>query len=1201
MNDETQVAVGEPTSEELAALEVLLGLGAQGKELRIPQGGLPLDANPWLGDVYAAHIKSLGHQDLFPRPHDWENLLAMMEPGEELTLLVDYRTLDEVQRAPCFSVHLVLRAPRVPIWTGDVPGERRRRFEALLAQFRRQAFPESETRPLSAKSCQELIASPPGDRVLCVAGKPSPRTLEAEQRDVVRNPDERVWQSLNDVVETCMDLGEDFRIAFSVTRLSDAEVRDEFRRASATRDCLHRFVRETWTDSENESEQRSEATGTADQSGGSQKAPDFLGGSLVRSFGNLLREAGTAGSAAGGAVGGALAGAAIGGPIGAGIGAVVGAAVGGGAGEGASGKPAWKDARATRTWSTTKTTTQTHGWSRTEGLSRSAERIRTDLEVAEKSLERYANALYEARGTGGYRTAAFVFGSGADAEIIGQAVRGVLAGSRSQDWPISVFPIEIGEVAKGGAVLSSTLPAVSLVEDAAPVLALHQARNVLLLPEAELPGLRLRKCVFLGRNSAPPPPEPEHSEDSWNLPIVLGPDAFTVLTRTSGPAELRVAARDLFRHVLIAGTTGSGKTRRAIEIVNRIDRPDLRIVVFETAKRTWRHWLARGGKLPRVLRAGNPHRTVSERLRPLRLNPFYFDPGTSLRRHVALLADALAELMPTEALIGPKMREAVEDCYIRLGWDIERSQWSDPIGDDDGLPIYPNVIDFVDAVDRISASLNYGPEVNANYRGALEGRARVFLDASYQDLFSHDGNVPIEELFPAGEDVIVEFEELPAGELDVRAFVMSILLARIRAARADAHAGGAQNSRWLLVVEEAHNVLDRDTEIRRDARESNAGRTLLRSFVGLLQEGRELGIGVVVVDQSPSRLARSVITNTNTKIVMRIEDGAELEEMGQTLGLEEDAWKDLGYLQRGEGVVKASHMARPVKSSAWPDHQLGDRVEFSEDADGEKPAPSYQELGRLWRRCLEGIEEPDSNWEHALEAASVGNLELAAFPLLQLLQERRDGDRATLLALRRAKEGDWPALLEVGRTLFLRARGRQSAAMLLLLERRIFAALVGLAAPPAGQSVAPAAVRMAAAALTEWEQEGADWEHALGLLAYSEGAGWEKAAERLRGLMAQASQDAPLYGAALLRVLSARLADHPSYALARDRWTSGLELRAAIRELVLPVTLDQTEDRATAEDLAAVAGALDRLVRATGRTLVLDTLGSESPLLRWFE
>ena len=624
------------------------------------------------------------------------------------------------------------------------------------------------------------------------------------------------------------------------------------------------------------------------------------------------------------------------------------------------------------------------------------------MELADRSLERTVGALHEAHGTGGYRWATFVLADGDSADLIGGALDGVLAGSRTKDRPLNRFEIR----GAGSDLFQSSLSLIDVVAEASPILPLPRACDGLLLPEAELPGVRLRRNVFLGRTSSPRVPV-QHT-------VRLGPDAFSAIGGIDDPPQVEIPRRDLFRHVLVAGTTGSGKTTRVVEILNGLEDDALCVVVFETAKRTYRRRVKRAGRdAPLVYTLGGGGERPHSRVRPLRVNPFFFELGTSLKKHIAVLSDALAELMPTEAMIGPLMRRAVEAAYTERGWDIERGC---PVPEA-GLPTWPTVIDFVAQVRTLANTLNYGPEVQANYRGALENRAALFVDAAFQDIFSHGGNLPIDELMPPGQDVIVEVENLPPSEVDVRAFVMTLLLSRLRTTQAVRHsrhrdsvaedavpespfghrgdnthreppdAGSRrgvsgdqireEQRRWLVVIEEAHNVLDRSFEERRPVDESNAGRTLLRCIDRLLQEGREIEIGLMVVDQSPTNLARSVISNTGTKVVLRLEDGAEMEEIGRALGLERDAWQKLGFLQEGEAIVKASYMDTPVKTARFAQLSKGPGDELPRDDDGW--IPSYIDLEKIWKPVLDGVQPPDDTWCERLLTSSRGHTELAGF------------------------------------------------------------------------------------------------------------------------------------------------------------------------------------------------------------------------------
>jgi hypothetical protein len=1158
-------------------LELILGLGSEDAELVLDPEARSLDLHPWLLDCVAVQVNCLGHQDEFPRAWDWENVLTLLEPGEELLYVLDHVRGDGNQTGRAFTLWLAVRFPqRQSLSAGDLD-RRRKRARMIVSQFQRQAFPGSDVHWVDPSELQTLLGFSTGgeQRCVCVSGLPSPRDLEDDRRETERANATRNYQSLNDVAESLVDLRCDYRIAFVIERVDADSLKVRLGQATQLRDAIHPHVRGTiqfggsrgtntststsQADGTSRSKQTTESSGSSDseqeEDGWAKRAWDG-----VKNVFHPIRRRSTGPRTAG------------------------------------------------RTW--TRSTSETDGDSKTVTVgtssgtsedtnwSESQERLMSKIELADRSLERTVAALHEAHGTGGYRWSAFILADGRNADLISGALVGVLAGSRTKDYPFNRFAVH----GVGAELLLGNERLLNLVEEAAPILPLSRACEALLLPEAELPGVRLRRNVFLGRTFRPP-------EDGQPR-VGLGPDAFSALTGDEYPELIEIPRRDLFRHILVAGTTGSGKTTRVVEILNNMEDDHLSVIVFETAKRTYRKRLQRAGRpAPLVYSLGSSREVPGDRFRPLRLNPFYFEIGTSLKRHIAVLSDALAELMPTEAMIAPLMRKAVEASYVERGWDIER-----------GLPTggrsasWPSVLDFAAHVRQVAHTLNYGPEVMANYRGALESRAALFVDATFQDIFAHDGNVPVDELFPVGHDVIVEVEDLPPSEVDIRAFVMTLLLSRLRAVQAvrdwqsrtsnsgvgarllkapaaasesDAghvttlrravaehlrslgHYAKAERKellksgevwvngvvatngdrqltrndrvvvgdlqiwpkiereaasaveqpvtskapveehtpqvasgprRWLVVVEEAHNVLDRSFEARRPADESNAGRTLLRCIDRLLQEGREMELGVMVIDQSPSRLARSVISNTGTKIVMRLEDGAEMEEIGRALGLQEAAWKKLGYLQEGEAIIKASFMDAPVKTARFNETTSGPgEHEPTETC----TVPRYAELGDLWNGVLAGARRPDEAWLDDVLSAADGSVELAAFVGVKGLLEQHRNDAELLAKTRELRavlataEPSERHLLDAARETFKRSIVVASYGPLLDVARLMFRALVKpAAADPAirvtGVGIQRAADLMALAGLGSPET----WRALLLGLSGRPGLRWQDACGR---------------------------------------------------------------------------------------------------------
>jgi len=375
----------------------------------------------------------------------------------------------------------------------------------------------------------------------------------------------------------------------------------------------------------------------------------------------------------------------------------------------------------------------------------------------------------------------------------------------------------------------------------------------------------------------------------------------------------------------------------------------------------------------------------------------------------------------------------------------------------------------------------------------------VFTDPTYQDIFSHDGDRTIDELFHA--DTIIEFEQLPASELNLPAFLISILLERLRA-----HQTLQQRRGWLLVVEEAHNVLGRENEAGGSTSEAAGGRTLLRNVVRLLQEGRSLKLGVMVVDQSPALLARSVVKNTNTKVILRIEDGDDVRDIGTTLGLEESAAADLGLLGVGEAVIKTGGMVRPARSAPWPLTEAPRRASALQS----QPPPDYRTLSRLWRSCLSGEgPAPDDEWLSRVMGAALGSVSLANFGLHRAALEMR---------LDTLGEVQTPAdVLAVAREQHQRARAAAYALQLEDLERLLFAAAAELRRPAKEPSLAAVAK---AVAILSHRTEPQTWNNALEDLCGSLHGRWRAASVEWRQHCASSPLGSTVEASARLRAVS---------------------------------------------------------------------------------
>jgi hypothetical protein len=154
----------------------------------------------------------------------------------------------------------------------------------------------------------------------------------------------------------------------------------------------------------------------------------------------------------------------------------------------------------------------------------------------------------------------------------------------------------------------------------------------------------------------------------------------------------------------------------------------------------------------------------------------------------------------------------------------------------------------------------------------------------------------IEQL--ASGATVVELKSLVDD--DECAFMMGVLLIKVvEYLRAR---GNTQGCRLVVVVEEAHRLLS-DVQPTNPEVAGNARFKAVSMFTNLLAEIRAYGAGLVICDQSPSKLARDVIKNTNTKIAHRIVSADDATTLAAAMRLRRDQAGALASLSPGRAAV----------------------------------------------------------------------------------------------------------------------------------------------------------------------------------------------------------------------------------------------------------------------------------------------------------
>ena len=348
-------------------------------------------------------------------------------------------------------------------------------------------------------------------------------------------------------------------------------------------------------------------------------------------------------------------------------------------------------------------------------------------------------------------------------------------------------------------------------------------------------------------------------------------------------SRLKYLELESFRkHALIVGKTGTGKSTTKNRIVIDAWKNGIPSLLIEPAKSDARILL---GAIPelRVFTLGE------EMVAPFRLNPFLVPEKVSVRLHMNLLHSCFVAAWPTYGILANHLRRVLVQTYLNNGWDPLTSKRGDPIA----LDMFRD-----ETIRYCNSFLRYGSELSQDFRGALLARAEDLCDPTRAAIFNTKENLSMSELL--SQPTIIELKYL--GDPEFTAFVLSLLLVRVYE-----HFDQLKTSRGLrslLVIDEAHRILEELPKASDLSETAAARRKALDQLINLIAEARSLGLGVILADQIPTRIARDAIKNCHTMIVHKLTSPEDRELMAQETGCNREQGKHIAELKDGEAVVR---------------------------------------------------------------------------------------------------------------------------------------------------------------------------------------------------------------------------------------------------------------------------------------------------------
>lgn len=447
------------------------------------------------------------------------------------------------------------------------------------------------------------------------------------------------------------------------------------------------------------------------------------------------------------------------------------------------------------------------------------------------------------------------------------------------------------------------------------------------LPKKSINGLVVRPMNSFGRNVI----------TKGNNRISLGKLFFMGRVENQ---NIDINLNSLASHMLVTGSTGKGKSNAIYNLLGKSAQYGIKFMVIEPAKGEYK--LQFGTQKGVITYVTNPNfsdyiehnELVQMDVRLLKINPFRFPDRIHVLEHIDRLVSIFNVCWPMYAAMPAILQNAIERAYEKCGWDLERSK------NRYHERLYPSINDVINQVRLILNESEYSSDNKGDYIGSLSTRLKSLASGLNGMMLTAD-DWDDELLFDT--NCIIDLSRI--GSMETKSLIMGFLVIKLQEYRMQENRPN-QPMKHITVIEEAHNLMKR-TSTEQSSESANVAGKSLEMISNSIAEMRTYGEGFVIIDQSPGLLDKSVIRNTNTKIIFNVPDIEDRQLVGRAAGLTDNQINEVTKLERGVAVVYQNDWDEAVLCK-FDKYDASDyHFEGNKSSDFDKPVDTNEIKGAL--------------------------------------------------------------------------------------------------------------------------------------------------------------------------------------------------------------------------------------------------------------
>lgn len=400
----------------------------------------------------------------------------------------------------------------------------------------------------------------------------------------------------------------------------------------------------------------------------------------------------------------------------------------------------------------------------------------------------------------------------------------------------------------------------------------------------------------------------------------LGRIRNVIKSREAGISEAGIPLNDFTQHGLIVGMPGTGKTNFSLGLLLQFWRDfNIPFLVIEPTKNEYRSLV---DAIPDIQIFTPGKGDVS----PYIINPFIPPDHVSVETYAPGLMTAFKAAFNMPSPLPNVFTNAINNAYVKYGWK-KRSTSADPDAEKFGM------YEFIRVFKQVASNLGYKGESKANIESAGVLRL-VSLIEQNSNIYDTINTIPLNDLL--SRPTIIELNAI--SDKEQKSLIMAFLLMMICTHTKNNNIGDGKLKNVIL-IDEAHVLLEKGNS-------SEGGDTraaTISAIEDMIAEVRSLGTSIIIADQSPTKIGKYIVANTNVKMIFKLVEKESRDIMSVTTNMSPAEYDELARLGVGQAMLHFGKINSPLQIETYNVEEVAPIRKVISDQE-------IQKLGHYWER-----------------------------------------------------------------------------------------------------------------------------------------------------------------------------------------------------------------------------------------------------------